>query len=91
MMEVIWSAVAEADLESIVDYIARDNLMAALVLDDLLRNTAQDLAFFPKKGKPGRHPGTRELVAHEHYLLVYTVTGETVHIVTVVHTSRKFP
>ena len=82
---------AEADLELIVDYIARDNLTAALAMADLLRNAAQDLAFFPKRGKPGRYPGTRELVAHDHYLLVYTVTGETVHIVTMVHTSRKYP
>ena len=90
-MEVIWSAVAEADLESIVDYIARDNLTAALAMDDLLRHTAQELTIFPKKGKPGRYPGTRELVVHEHYLLVYTVAGESVHIVTVLHTSRKYP
>ena len=90
-MEIIWSVVAEADLESIVEYIARDNMAAALVVDDLLRHAAQELAFFPKKGKPGRYPGTRELVAHEHYLLVYAVTGEMVQIVAVLHTSRKYP
>ena len=90
-MDVIWSAVAEADLESLVDYIARDNFEAALAMDDLLRYAANELAFFPKKGKPGRFPGTRELVAHEHYLLVYTVTGESIHIVTVLHTSRRYP
>ena len=90
-MDVIWSAVAETDLESIVDYIAKDNFEAALAMDDLLRYAANELAFFPKKGKPGRFPGTRELVAHEHYLLVYTVTAESIHIVTVLHTSRKYP
>ena len=31
-------------------------------------------------GKPGKIPGTRELIPHESYRLVYQIDGETVWI-----------
>lgn len=90
-MEVVWSEFAEKNLDTIVSYIAGDNIDAALEIDDLLRGAANGLATFPKKGKPGRIPGTRELVVHPSYLLVYLVEKECVHIVTVLHSSRQWP
>jgi len=35
-------------------------------------------------GKPGKIPGTRELIPHESYRLVYQIDGETVWILTLV-------
>ena len=35
--------------------------------------------------------GTRELVAHPNYIVVYRVRGEDVQVLTVMHTARKFP
>ena len=90
-MEVIWSERAEQNLASIVEFIARDNVQAALEMDMLLQNAADGLAVFPHKGKPGRVPGTRELVAHEHYILVYRLADNAVCIVTVLHTSMRWP
>jgi plasmid stabilization system protein ParE len=90
-MEVLWSQGAEQRLASIVEFIARENVRAALEMDVLLQNCADGLGIFPRKGKPGRVPGTRELVAHEHYILVYRLADDAVYIVTVLHTSQCWP
>ena len=90
-MELIWTEQAELDLERIVEFIARDNMQAALDMDMLLQEAADGLIFLPRKGKPGRIPGTRELLAHEHYFLVYKVEDDTISIVAALHTSRQWP
>ena len=90
-MKVIWSAPAEEDLDMIVEYIAKDSLQAALEMDALLRDSADGLAVFPEKGKPGRIPGTREFVAHKNYALVYVVTPGAIQVVTVLHSARQWP
>jgi toxin ParE1/3/4 len=46
----------------------------------------------PGLGRPGRVPGTRELVVtHTRYIVPYRVHGETVEILRVFHTSRRLP
>ena len=35
--------------------------------------------------------GTRELVAHESYRLVYEIDGSTVWVLALVHTARRWP
>ena len=42
-------------------------------------------------GQSGKIPGTRELIPHESYRLVYEIDGETVWILTLVHTARQWP
>ncbi len=91
LMEIIWSAQAEQNLADIVEFVALDNLNAALELDVLLQNAAEGLRVFPHQGKPSRVPGTRELVAHEHYILIYALAVETIHILAVLHSSRQWP
>jgi plasmid stabilization system protein ParE len=49
------------------------------------------LADHPPLGKSGRIPGTRELIPHESYSLVYEVDGETVWILALLHTARLWP
>ncbi len=90
-MKIIWSALARQDVAEIVLFIAQDNPLAALELDDCILAAAERLAVFPKLGKPGLMAGTRELVAHNHYVLVYEVEADAVFILTVLHTSRQWP
>jgi addiction module RelE/StbE family toxin len=90
-MKIVWAEPAEQDLDTIVEHIAKDKLQAALDMDDLLRDCADGLALFPKKGKPGRVPGTREIVAHKNYIMVYVVTSDAVQIVAVLHAARLWP
>ena len=39
-------------------------------------------------GRPGQIPGTRELITHESYRLVYEVQADTVWISALVRTAR---
>jgi plasmid stabilization system protein ParE len=45
----------------------------------------------PQFGRPGRIIGTRELVAHRNYILVYDVTADTVRVLRVLHAARQWP
>jgi plasmid stabilization system protein ParE len=46
----------------------------------------------PGLGRPGRVPGTRELVVgHTRFIVPYRVRAETVEILRVFHTSRRLP
>jgi addiction module RelE/StbE family toxin len=82
---------AIADRESIFDYIAPENLGAALALDELFERKAALLGAHPEAGRVGRIRGTRELVAHRHYVLVYDTAPDRVRILRVRHTSRQWP
>jgi plasmid stabilization system protein ParE len=42
-------------------------------------------------GRPGRRAGTREMVVHSNYILVYRVEEKLVRIVNVLHTRRQYP
>jgi plasmid stabilization system protein ParE len=42
-------------------------------------------------GRPGMVPVTRELIPRESYRFVYEITGDTVWILTLVHTARQWP
>jgi addiction module RelE/StbE family toxin len=90
-MKLFWSPRSESELAAIVAYIAEDNLDAALNLDSHITDSAERLTAFPKMGKAGRIPGTRELTVHEHYILVYEIGDDELHILSVLHTSRQYP
>ena len=90
-MNVIWTPEAEQDRDDIWLYIAGDNPQAAVRMDKLFSSTAARLADHPKLGRPGQIPGTRELILHKNYRLVYEVDGETVWILTLIHTAQQWP
>ena len=92
-MKVVWTEPAEEDRERIVFYIAQDNPQAALEMDDLFTDAADSLATFPTRAKPGRVSGTRELVVHRNYILVYGFDegADTLYIKAVLHASRQWP
>ena len=90
-MKVVWTPEALQDRADIWDYIATDNPMAAGRMDSLFSDAAARLAKHPKLGRPGKIPGTRELVPHESYRVVYEISGESVWVLTLVHTARQWP
>ncbi|MGO4642500.1 type II toxin-antitoxin system RelE/ParE family toxin [Mesorhizobium sp. 2RAF45] len=90
-MRVVWTPEAEQDRADIWDYIAADNAAAAARMDQLFSDAAARLVDFPKLGRTGRIPGTRELISHESYRLVYEVEGETLWVLALVHTARRWP
>jgi toxin ParE1/3/4 len=90
-VRVVWTPEAEQDRDDVWDYIATDNVAAAARMDELFSDVVAQLADFPLMGRAGKIAGTRELVLHESYRLVYEVEGETVWVLALVHTARRWP
>ena len=89
----IWKLAAIANRKKIIQYIARNNPTAAVELVDLLIEQAGRLDAHPKIGRAGRMKGTREWVAHPHYVIVYHLVGKPaqVEILRVLHTAQQWP
>ena len=90
-MKVLWTPQALQDRADVWDYIAADNPPAAARMDELFSYAVARLADHPKLGRPGKIQGTRELVTHESYRLVYEINDETVWVLALVHTAREWP
>jgi toxin ParE1/3/4 len=90
-MKVVWTPEALQDRTDIWEYIATDNPYAASSVDQLFSDAAARLADHPMMGKSGTIPGTRELIPHESYRLVYEIDDDIVWILAVVHTARQWP
>lgn len=74
-----------------MDHIAQDNPLAALELDELFEQKADQLIEHPDLYRAGRKRGTREMVVHPNYLVIYRVQGDTVEILRVKHAAQKWP
>jgi plasmid stabilization system protein ParE len=72
-VRVIWRARAIADLGRIVAHISDEKPLAAARIGRELLLAGDSLQTFPKRGRPGLHPDTRELVAVYPYILLYRV------------------
>ena len=57
MMEIFWTMLASQDRKRIREYIAEQNLMAAIELDERIGYSASSLAGQPYKGRNGRVGG----------------------------------
>ena len=90
-MKVVWRPHATADRARIMDAIAQDNPAAALKLDLEFEAKADPLPKRPKLYKPGRMKGTREIVVRSNYVMVYTIEGDTIIMLRVLHTARQWP
>lgn len=90
-MKVLWTPQAEQDRDGIWDYIAAENPRAAARMDKLFSEAAARLAEHPMLGKAGRIAGTRELIPHGSYRLVYEIAKEAVWLLALVHTARQWP
>ena len=91
MRALFWTPAAMQDRDAIYDYIEADNPAAALALDELLAEKAGRLVDHPRLGRAGRVAGTRELIAHRHYILIYDLAGDQVRVLRVLHAARQWP
>ncbi len=91
-MRLEWSPSAVEDREFIFDHIAQDNTLAAVAVDERIREQAEQLMAFPEIGRPGRTRGTRELViSHTPYIVAYRILGEDLRILRVLHSAQQWP
>lgn len=91
LVKLVWTSLARKDRQAIREYIALDNSAAALALDELFSEKAGRLVDHPGLGRPGRVVGTRELVVHQNYILIYDMIGDLVRVLRVLHAARQWP
>lgn len=75
MLPILWRAEAQANLAATLEYIAERNPQSALDLYDDIERVVSQLPHHPYLYRLGRVSGTRELVAHPNYIVVYRVTN----------------
>lgn len=90
-MRLVWTNRAKRDLREIVSYIWADNPTAARKIRSRVETVAVYLKSQPFSGRKGAIAGTREIVPHPSYRIVYQMTDETVFILRIVHTARQWP
>jgi toxin ParE1/3/4 len=92
-MNILWSPEAVQDVIALRAYIGEDNSAAAQrTALRIVETVEQLLAANPEIGRPGRVPGTRELiVARTPYIVPYRLHRDTLEILRVFHGARRWP
>ena len=91
MRKLIWQPEARRQLDDIILYIGERNYAAAARIEEQIRHHADLLQHHPFIGRPGRVAGSRELVVHPNYILIYRVGEETVEIIRTLHAHQQYP
>jgi addiction module RelE/StbE family toxin len=91
-VELRWTAEALADLEQITEYLFEKSPVHAAILVQKIYSAPSGLLEFPHRGRPGRKPGTRELVLSPlPWIVVYRIAGDLIQIVRILHGAQKWP
>jgi len=91
-MRVRWLRRALRNLDEEATYIATDDPEAPRRVVEHVLKAVVMLAARPGLGRPGRVPGTRELVVQKtRYVVPYRVRGDSIEILRVFHSSRRLP
>ncbi len=92
-MNIVWSPEAIADLAAARAFIAQDNPDAARRIALHIIDTIETLlADHPHLGRPGRVPGTRELVVSKTpFVIPYRVKDDSIQVLRVYHGAQRWP
>jgi toxin ParE1/3/4 len=91
-VRVRWLRKALRNLDAEASFIATDDPIAARRVVMRVLAAVDLLAEQPSLGRPGRVPGTRELIVPKtRYIVPYRVRRDTVQILRVFHASRRLP
>lgn len=89
---LVWLRRAIADRDAQLEYIAQDNLHAAIDQGDRIAYQVGQLVQHPKMGRVGRKQGTRELViSRTPFIVVYRLKGERIELLRLLHGSQRWP
>ena len=89
--EIIFTELAYEDLSAIKKYICNDNFSAAQEVIKHIFESIENLKGNPSIGRAGRVLRTRELIISKYpYVVPYQVRDNSVYILRVLHTSRKW-
>jgi toxin ParE1/3/4 len=87
-----WTDGAVEDLQAAHNYLEAENPKAAADALARIMTGVERLEQFPYMGRPGRVEGSRELVVTgTPFLVAYRLKGESVQVLAVLHSARKWP
>ncbi len=89
-MRVEWLRAAEHNRETQLAYIGERNPWAAIDLGDEIDAAVSHLPHHPHSGRPGRVPGTRELVVGP-YVIAYRIEPMAIVILRLLHGAQQWP
>jgi toxin ParE1/3/4 len=92
-MKIVWSPEAIQDLISLRAYIAEESSAGVRrIVLRIVHDVEHLLPDNPQMGRPGRVPGTRELIVpRTPYIVPYRVQRTTIQILRVFHAARRWP
>lgn len=92
-MRIRWTEPAARDLTQVCDYLQeRDSPAVARRVALAIHKSVRSLLKFPRRGRPGRVEGTRELVlAGLPYVVVYRIREEVVEVCRILHGAQQWP
>jgi toxin ParE1/3/4 len=91
-LKLVWLDDAITERDAIFEYIAADNLRAAVTVDSRIEDQVEGLLEHPMRGRPGRVPMTRELViVGTSYVVVYRIHRRMLIIMSVLHGAQRWP
>jgi len=90
---IVWTEQAVRQLDQAHDYIAlsKGDEVAARIAMHIVASV-QGLAAFPMSGRPGRVPGTRELIiSNSPFIAAYTIDKTRIVILALYHGAQQWP
>lgn len=91
MLPIRWNARALDKLVELIAYIAERNPGAAEQLQDRIETSLLPASEHPYLFRSGRVAGTREIIAHPNYIVVYRVLSDRIQVLNVLHAHQRYP
>ncbi|WP_184801209.1 type II toxin-antitoxin system RelE/ParE family toxin [Nitrospirillum iridis] len=91
MLVISWRESARNDLARIIAFIAERNPFAARGMRQVIEDSVLPAATHRYIFRPGRVPGTRKIVAHPNYIVIYEVRDTHIEVLAVLHTRQHYP
>jgi toxin ParE1/3/4 len=91
-VRVEWLPAAKENRESQLDYIGERDPGAAIAMGDAIEAAFRNLADYPQIGRPGRVPGSRELVVGgTPFIIAYCLEPDSIVILRLMHGAQRRP
>lgn len=93
-VRLAFTRLAELDLDELILHIGEDDPVAAAKVAARILDRIRLLREQPEIGRPGRRPGTRELVVEgTRHIVAYRIDGSRnqVQILRILHSARRWP
>ncbi len=91
MLSLRWEADALLQYELLIQFVRDRNERAAESLASRIDDGVERVCLFPDSGRPGRVDGTRELIVHPNYVVIYQVTAGAIEVIRILHARQRYP